>query len=107
MKKIFLANENVQGDVIVTNASNVPLSDSFHIRLYQNNKLKKELVTRLTNIAPGQTRFSFNQFGIPQINESAAASGPWTISIYDIDPAYSKDADFKIIQSTNSNNMMR
>jgi hypothetical protein len=107
VKKIFQSNENVRGDIVVNNASSAPLSDSFHIRLYHNDKLVKELLTRMTQIPPGQTRFSFDSFGIPQINSSAAAQGNWTVSIYDVDPAYSKDVDFKIIQSTNSNNLQR
>jgi len=100
VKKQFLSNENIRGEVVVNNASSTVLSDSFYIRLYQNNKLKKELVTRMTNILPGQTRFTFDEFGIPQINATPTAAGQWTISIYDIDPAYSKEADFEIAAPT-------
>jgi hypothetical protein len=107
VKKVFQSNENVRGDVVVNNASAAPIADSFYIKLYHNGKLVKELVTRMTQILPGQTRYSFEQFGIPQINSSAAAQGNWTIRIYDIDPAFSKNADFKIIHSTNSENLQR
>jgi hypothetical protein len=107
VKKVFQSNENIQGSVVVNNASATPLADSFHIRLYQNGHLYKELITRMTSIPPGQTRFSLHDFGIPQINDTTASQGDWTISIYDLDPAYSKTADFRIINSTSSNNILR
>ncbi len=107
VKKVFQFNESVDGQIVVRNGSSAPLADSFNIRLYHNGQLIKELLTRMTAIPPGETRYSFKEFGIPQIHDNANSQGNWTMSIYDVDPAYSKDVDFKIIQSTNSNNLQR
>jgi hypothetical protein len=107
VKKVFQSNENVDGQIIVNNAGPATLADSFNIRLYHNGKLIRELLTRMTAIPPGENRYSFKDFGIPQINDNPNAEGNWTMSIYDVDPAYSKDVDFRIIQSTNSNNLQR
>lgn len=97
----FQPTERVTGDVVVENSSREPLPATFHIKLYHNDSLLKELDTVVHNLKPGTTTFSLDEFGIPTINQSAASQGNWTIVVYqqDLGPAYSKETSFRILSS--------
>ena len=88
---------------MVDNSYREPLPASFHVKVYHNDNLLKEMDTLVNNLRPGRTAFSLDEFGIPAINRSAGSQGDWTLVVYQnpMGPTYSKEAKFRVFSSLN------
>lgn len=100
VKPTYDPTEDVTGKIVVHNTYASPLPATFRIKLYHNDKFQNELVSSMDQLLPGQTTFSLDEFGIPQINQNPNAQGQWTIVIYQNDPTQSKEATFRINSSS-------
>lgn len=103
MNRVYQNNQRVDGQVVIHNAYSEALPGKFHIKLYQQDLLKKEYETSIPELLPGDNVLTLERLGIPDINNSKRDQGSWTIVVYptDLGPDYSKEAKFKILSSLN------
>jgi hypothetical protein len=103
MNPIYQSNQRVDGQVVIHNAYREALPAEFHVKLYQQDALKKDYVASFNELLPGDNVVTLDKFGIPDINNSKRDQGDWTIVVYpsELGPDYSKEAKFKILSSLN------
>jgi len=94
----FQPNEHVKGQIVVNNTAPEPLPATFHVKLYHDNKLFRHVRVQTKDklIEPGITRYSLDEFGIPDLNKNRNYSGDWTIMVYQDDPRTSEEENFEL-----------
>ena len=97
----FRSTDDIEGEIIVTNSSTVNLPAAFHVKLFHNDSLFRDMVVHMDGdkdkvVSPGKTSYTLKEFGIPDLNKNRNYSGKWVIMIYQNDPAQSKEASFEI-----------
>lgn len=90
--------ETIDGEIIITNSSMVSFPVLFDIKLFKDDVFKYHAMTAIKSFLSGENKFSFKDFGIPDIGSDPDSAGHWRLVIIqkDVDPSYAAKAEFVI-----------
>jgi hypothetical protein len=95
-KAVYGANEELEGVIVITNASSASFPATFDIQLFHEDDLREEMSAEIKSFLPGDNKYNFKELGIPQTHPGG--EGRWRLMIVqkDVNASYAATADFVV-----------
>ena len=95
-KSSYALQEEIDGLVVITNASPSSFPAIFDIQLFREDILVESVSVAIKSFLPGANKYNLKELGIPQIDPKG--EGRWRITSRqkDVDDSYAAEAEFVI-----------